>query len=193
MIQLTADRATHCNTLQHTATQNLEIILQSFNFSTRRTRISMGIIVSTMLLRGTNRKSMLQHTTHLTPCNTPHSATHAPNTTPTQQTTHLILHPATHYTHDTPQYTTSCNTCTSYYTHATSQTTPMQHRHASMRRVCVSTYMYTNIQIYVCVSTYMFKYHTYTCTVCCSVLQCVAVCCSDRHASVRRVCVRCCH
>jgi len=36
--------------------QNLENIFKKFQFSTRRTKILMGFIISTMLSRGTNRK-----------------------------------------------------------------------------------------------------------------------------------------
>jgi len=37
--------------------QNLEIISKNFQFNTRRTRILMGFIISTMFLLGVNRKS----------------------------------------------------------------------------------------------------------------------------------------
>jgi len=40
--------------------QNLEITSENSQFRTRRTRIFMGFISSTMLLRGTNRKSHRQ-------------------------------------------------------------------------------------------------------------------------------------
>jgi len=46
-LQPIADRVAH----------NLKIISQNFRFSTRRTRILMGFIISTILLDGTNRKS----------------------------------------------------------------------------------------------------------------------------------------
>ena len=56
VIQPTADRLA----------QNLEIIFKNFQFSTRRTRIPMGCIISTMLLHGTNRKSHGQNSSALT-------------------------------------------------------------------------------------------------------------------------------
>jgi len=37
--------------------QNLDIISENFQFSTRHTKILLGFIISTILLRGTNRKS----------------------------------------------------------------------------------------------------------------------------------------
>ena len=45
--------------------QNLEIISKKFQFSTRRTRILTGYIISTMLLLGTNRKSHRQNSSLL--------------------------------------------------------------------------------------------------------------------------------
>jgi len=46
--------------------QNLKIISTHFHFGTRRTRILMGFVLSTMLLRVTNRKSHGQNSGSLT-------------------------------------------------------------------------------------------------------------------------------
>ena len=43
--------------IAHGVAQNLEIICKKFQHSTRRTRILMGFMISTILLPGTNRKS----------------------------------------------------------------------------------------------------------------------------------------
>jgi len=45
--------------------KNLEIISNFFQFSTRRTKILMGFITSTMLLPSTNRKSHGQNSASL--------------------------------------------------------------------------------------------------------------------------------
>jgi len=47
----------HFNTLGLSVAQNLENISENFQFSTRRTRILMGSIISTMLSRGNNHNS----------------------------------------------------------------------------------------------------------------------------------------
>ena len=57
---------TYIHPIADRVAQNLENISKSIQFGTRRTRILMGLINSTMLLTGTNRKSNGQNTGSLT-------------------------------------------------------------------------------------------------------------------------------
>jgi len=51
--------------IAHKVAQNLECVSQNIQFCTRRTWIFMGFIISTMLWRGTQRKSHVQNSSTL--------------------------------------------------------------------------------------------------------------------------------